>query len=119
MFKVVELLAYLLELVLSTRNDVIPYMNVTFRPRGLLLISDLDPRRNPTDFFSNFNSLSSATCEFGIHLIVKDKALKHSKHHHSKPLFVFRKNKVLIMPNPKDQNKLCQAGGMTDCQYIV
>jgi hypothetical protein len=42
----------------------------------------------------------------------------HSKHH-SKPLFVFRKNKVLIMPNPKDQNKLCQAGGMTDCNSIA
>jgi hypothetical protein len=43
----------------------------------------------------------------------------HSKHR-SKPLFVFRKNKVLITPNPKDQNKLCQAGGMrTDCQYTA
>ena len=52
--------------------------------------------------------------------IVKDKALKklHTKHH-SKPLFVFRKNKVLITPNPKDQNKLRQAGGMTDRQYIA
>jgi hypothetical protein len=52
--------------------------------------------------------------------IVKDKALKklHTKHH-SKPLFVFRRNKVLITPNPKDQNKLRQAGGMTDRQYIA
>jgi len=53
-------------------------------------------------------------------VILKDKTLKkvHSKHH-SKPLFVFRKNKVLITPNPKDQNKLRQAGGMTDRQYIA
>jgi hypothetical protein len=51
---------------------------------------------------------------------VKDKALKkmHSKHH-IKPIFVFTRNKALIMPNPKDQNKLHQAGGMTDHQYIV
>jgi hypothetical protein len=35
---------------------------------------------------------------------VKDKALKkvHSKNH-SKPLFIFRRNKVLIMSNPKYQ----------------
>ncbi len=26
---------------------------------------------------------------------------------------------MLIMPNPKDQNKVCQAGGMTDHQYIA
>jgi hypothetical protein len=53
-------------------------------------------------------------------VILKDKALKkvHSKHH-SKLVFVFRKNKVLITLNPKDQNNLRQTGGMTDRQYIA